>query len=107
MIMSKNIRRKKIKETDKYIARLEEAKIDGKNILFIHIELKGGVDIPLIKELRVEFEDYKRRVKLAGYDNIYSYSATPKFYGMFKGYEDLGPMVWDEKEYRVLRWALK
>lgn len=104
--MSNNIRRKVIKETDEFKARLEEIKKQGRNLLFIHIELKGTVSVKLIKELRREFEDYKRRIKAAGYTNIYSYSATPKFYSMFKGYEDLGPMNFEGKEYRVLRWAL-
>lgn len=104
--MSNNIRRKVIRETDQYVARLEEIKKNDRNILFIHVELKGGVDIALIKELRAEFEDYKDRIRKAGYDNIYSYSATPKFYKMFKGYEDVGPMDFEGKQYRVLKWAL-
>jgi hypothetical protein len=94
-----------IREGDKFIARLEEIKKNDKKLLFIHIELKGTVDVALIKELRREFEDYKRRIKLAGYDNIYSYSATPKFYSLFKGYQELGPMEGFEG-YKVLKWAL-
>lgn len=103
--MSNNIRRKVIREDDRFIARLEEIKKDDRKLLFIHIELKGTVDVALIKHLRSEFEDYKRRIKLAGYDNIYSYSATPKFYRMFKGYEDLGDMEGFEG-YKVIKWAL-
>lgn len=101
-----NIRRKVIREGDDFVARLEEIKKNDKKLLFIHIELKGTVTVKLIKELRKEWEDYKRRIKLAGYNNIYSYSATPKFYSLFKGYEDLGPMECEGKEYRVLKWAL-
>jgi hypothetical protein len=106
--MSSNIKRKVIKDTDRWKARLEEVKQNDKKILFIHIELKGNVDVPLIRELREEWEGFKRKIKAAGYDNIYSYSATPKFYSMFKGYEDIGPLVYEGLEgYRVLKWDLK
>lgn len=104
--MSNNVKRKVIKETDRWKARLEEHKKNDVKTLFIHVELKGPIDTALIKELRKEWEEFKRKIKAAGYSKIHSYSATPKFYSMFKGYEDIGPMEWEGKEYRVLRWVL-
>jgi hypothetical protein len=102
-----NARRKTLKDTDKYKARLEEIKANGKPILFVHVEVKDKIDVALIRELRHEFDEYKRKIKSAGYKQIFSYSATPKFYSLFKGYEDIGSMTWDDKEYRVLKWELK
>lgn len=105
--MPDNVKRKVIKETDEYLARLEEFTTpDDDKILFIHVELKSTITKKLIEELRREFNEYKRKVKSAGYDNIYSYSATPKFYKLFKGYKELGPMGKGYKGYEVLRWEL-
>lgn len=99
--MSK-VKKKTLRETDKYIARIEE--VHGN--LFIHIEVKGVIDLSLIRELQGEWKLFKEKIKKAGYPALYSYSATPKFYQFFKGYEDMGPMDWDEGQYRVLKWEL-
>jgi hypothetical protein len=94
-------------ENERYKVRLEECKKQDQKVLFVHVELKTELVPSTIKELRHEFKILKDKIKKAGYSKIHSYSATPKFYSMFKGYEDIGPMIWDDKEYRVLKWELK
>lgn len=89
-------------DTPDYKVRLEE----NGPILFVHVELKK-LNKSVVGSLRREFNTLKKKIKSAGYDHIFSYSATPKFYKLFKGYEDIGPMVWDDTEYRVLKWDLK
>jgi hypothetical protein len=101
MIMLK-VKRRVYRDTDEFTARLEEAG----SILFLHIELKTKPTTKFIKYLRKEFKIFQKKIKSAGYDYIYSYSATPSFYKLFPGYEDLGPMEWEDGQYRVLRWAL-
>ena len=99
--MSNDARRKVYRETDSYICRIEETR----GVLFVHIEIKQMTK-KMIKELVDEFDAFKLKVKLAGYDYLHTYSATPKFYKHFKGYQDIGPMNWKGQEYRVLRWEL-
>lgn len=107
--MSNNIKRKVYMENDRFLVRLEEVKKNDQKVLFVHVQLKNELVPSTIKELRHEFEILKNKVKKAGYSKIHSYSATPKFYSMFKGYEDIGPMEHESlnEEYRVLRWELK
>jgi major membrane immunogen (membrane-anchored lipoprotein) len=105
--MSNNVKRKVYLENEQYKVRLEEFKKQDQKVLFVHVELKDTLIPSVIKELREEFDKLKSKIKLAGYSKIHSYSATPKFYSMFKGYEDIGPMDWEGKEYRVLKWELK
>lgn len=100
--MPHNVKRRVYRDTEDYVVRLEE----NQNILFVHIEMKN-MSTKVMKELLSEFEVFKKNVAKAGYEYLHSYSATPKFYSMFKGYEDIGGMEWDDKEYRVLRWELK
>lgn len=107
MQMSNNIKRKTYMENERYKVRLEECKQHDQKILFVHVELKAELVPSTIKELRYEFQILKNKIKGAGYSKIHSYSATPKFYSMFKGYEDIGPMIWEDIEYRVLKWELK
>jgi len=107
MIMSNNTKRKVYMETDKYKVRLEEFKQNDRKTLFVHVETKDTITTAMIKELRREFEILKDKVKKAGYSTINSYSATPKFYCLFKGYKDLGPIDVEGEEYRVLQWELK
>ena len=97
-----NVKRKTYMDTADYKVRLEE----NEGIIFVHVELKT-FSKKVVSSLRKEFTKLKKKIKSAGYENIYSYSATPKFYQMFVGYEDVGPMVWDDTEYRVLKWELK
>lgn len=99
--MSK-VKRKTIRDNDDYIVRLEEVH----NNLFIHVEMKGAITVPIIRDLQREWVKFKESIKAAGYPAIYSYSATPKFYQFFKGYEDLGPMEWEGEQYKVLKWEL-
>lgn len=106
MEMSNNTKRKVYMDREHYLVRLEETKKNDQKVLFVHVELKNTLSPSVIKELRVEFDILKKKIKAAGYSKIHSYSATPKFYSMFKGYEDIGPMIWDDEEYRVLRWEL-
>lgn len=97
-----NVKRKVYKETDLYQARLED--VDG--ILFIHITIKQ-MKKQTMQELLDQFDGFKNGIKKAGYKFLHTYSSTPKFYQMFKGYEEMGDMVWEDKEYKVLRWELK
>lgn len=96
------VKRRVYRDNDQFIARLEESE----GVLFLHIELKVKPTTKFIKHLRREFESFKKKIKSAGYEYIYSYSATPSFYKLFPGYEDLGPMEWEDGQYRVLRWEL-
>lgn len=102
LMIQNKVKRKTLRETDQYRARIEEMK----GILFIHIDLKGKPTKSLMKHLKIEWEIYKKKVKAAGYKHIHSYSATPSFYKFFPGYVDLGPMEWEGNEYRVLQWEL-
>lgn len=104
--MSNNTKRKVYMDNDRFKVRLEECKKNDQRLIFVHVELKGSLSPSVIKELRHEFEILKNKIKAAGYKKIHSYSATPKFYSMFKGYEDIGPMDWEGEEYRVLKWVL-
>lgn len=97
-----DVKRRVYRDNERYKVRLEETQ----NILFIHVEMKEMTKA-VISELKSEFEIFKKKIKSAGYGYIHSYSATPKFYQLFKGYEDIGAIEVDEKEYRVLRWELK
>lgn len=101
--MTANIKRKVYMEKDDYKVRLEETQ----HIIFVHVELKGKMSTSIVKDLRTEFVKLKNKIKAAGYTQIFSYSATPKFYSLFKGYEDIGPMECEGVEYRVLKWELK
>lgn len=96
------VKRRVYRDTPEFTARLEEAQ----GILFLHMELKIKPTTKFIRHLRKEFDSFKKKIRSAGYDYIYSYSATPSFYKLFPGYEDLGPMEWEDGQYRVLRWAL-
>lgn len=98
--MSK-IKRRVYRDTDDYVVRLEE----NEQVLFIHVEMKN-ITLPIIRNLQSEWDVFKEKIRSAGYDNIYSYSATPKFYRMFKGCEEIGDMIWEDKEYKVLKWEL-
>ena len=96
------VKRKIYKENDLYQARLE----DVNGTIFIHITMKK-MNTKAIRELLDQFDGFKTNIKKAGYKFLHTYSATPKFYQMFKGYEEVGDMVWEDKEYKVLRWELK
>lgn len=101
-MMPNKVKRKVLREAELYTARIEE--LNG--ILFIHIDLKGKPTKSLMKHLQAEWEIYKKKVKAAGYKQIHSYSATPSFYKFFPGYKDLGPMEWEDGQYKVLQWEL-
>lgn len=107
--MSNNIKRKTYIENDRFLVRLEEVKKQDQKVLFVHVQLKAELVPSTIKELRHEFEILKDKIRKAGYSKIHSYSATPKFYSMFKGYQDIGPLEYEglDGEYRVLRWELE
>jgi len=96
-----NVKRRVYQDNDEYTANLEEQ--DG--ILFVHVNLKT-FDKGTISTLRVEFDKLKRKLYQAGYEWVYSYSATPKLYRMFKGVEEIGTMTFEGKQYEVLRWKL-
>lgn len=98
-----DVRRKTYMDRDDFTVRLE----DTQGIIFVHVEMKGEITTQMVRTLRKEFNILKQKLALANYEYVHSYSATPKFYSLFKGYEDIGAMIWDEKEYRVLRWELK
>jgi len=100
--MAHKVKRRVYRDNDDYKVRLEE--VD--DVLYIHIEMKN-MTTRVIKHLQSEFEIFKKKIASAGYEYIFSYSATPKFYSLFKGYDDIGEMEWEDKKYRVLRWALK
>lgn len=101
-----SIKRKTLKDCDEYKTRVEEWNDKGVKLLFVHVELKGRVTKAMIEQLRTEFEEYKRVIKLAGYNVVHSYSATPKFYSMFKGWEEVGDMVGEFEGYKVIKWEL-
>ena len=101
MLMSE-VKRKIYKENDLYQARLEEYN----GTLFIHVEMKQ-MNTKAIRELLDQFDGFKNNIKKAGYKALHTYSATPKFYQMFKGYEEVGDMSWEGVDYKVLRWELK
>lgn len=96
-----NIKRRVYRDTDDYVVRLEE----NNNVLFIHVEMKN-INTAVMRHLKSEFEIFKSKIKSAGYKYIFSYSSTPKFYNMFNGCEEIGDIIWDEKDYKVLRWEL-
>lgn len=85
-----------------YKVRLEE----NEGVLFVHVELKS-LSKKVVSSLSAEFAKLKKKLKQAGYDHVFSYSATPKFYKLFKGYEDIGFFDLEDTEYRVLKWELK
>lgn len=96
------VKRKVYKDNEMFQARLEEVG----DVLFIHIQVKQ-MRKKTIDTLLDEFPTFKEKIKTAGYKFLHTYSATPKFYQMFKGYEEVGDMDWEGKSYKVLRWELK
>lgn len=103
--MYNEVKRKIIHEDEDNIVRIEEVEMNDQKIIFVHVEVKN-MTVKGIRFLRNNFDEFKKNVKEAGYDHLHTYSKTPKFYNMFKGFEDIGPMRWNKETYRVLRWEL-
>lgn len=95
------VKRRVYKDNEMFQARLED--VDG--VIFLHIEVKQ-MKKKTIDALLDEFPDFKSKIKSAGYKFLYTYSRTPKFYEIFKGYEVMGDMEWEGENYKVLRWEL-
>jgi hypothetical protein len=96
------VKKKVYQDNDMYQARLEEVN----NVVFVHITVKE-MKKKTIDTLIDEFAILKEKIRNAGYNYLHTYSATPKFYKLFKDYEEVGDMDWEGKEYKVLRWELK
>lgn len=99
--MSK-VKRKVYQDNELYQARLEEVN----DVIFVHIEIKQ-MKKKTVDKLIDEFAILKEKIKNAGYNYLHTYSATPKFYKLFKEYEEVGDMDWEDQNYKVLRWELK
>lgn len=97
-----DVKRRVYQDNDRYTARLEET--DG--LLFVHVVIKQ-MNKQTISTIRDEFEKLKKKLKQAGYEVVNTYSATPKFYKMFPGYNTLGHMEVEGEKYEVLQWVLK
>lgn len=96
------VKKKVYQDNDMYQARLEEVN----NVVFVHITVKE-MKKKTVDTLIDEFAILKEKIRNAGYNYLHTYSATPKFYKLFKGFEEVGDMDWEGKEYKVLRWELK
>jgi hypothetical protein len=60
----------------------------------------------VIQYLKQQFPKFKEKVRIAGYDNLFTYSQNPRFYKFFPGYEEIGDMRWKGETYKVLKWEL-
>lgn len=103
--MFNNVKRKIVHEDDNFIARVEEVTLKGIKVIFIHIEVKQMKKV-VIDYLKEQFPKFKIKVRDAGYDNLFTYSRTPRFYKFFPGYEEVGDMNWEGETYKVLKWEL-
>lgn len=87
-------------ETENYLITLEER--DG--VLFVHMEV-DFYNKTILKELRSLMEDLEREAWILGWDELFSYTANPKFARALCDCKEIGEI--EQENLKVMVWVLK
>ncbi len=73
--------------------------------VFVHIDVYN-FSPSVLKDIRKEHNVLKGLAKSEGFEYIYSYNPNLKFSKLVEEYEDIGSIMWENKEVKVIRWAV-